>query len=43
MASQIPHKIDEKVQDMVPDTSSTGLISDTVKAQEAYNQKKGNK
>ena len=28
---------------MGPDTPSTGLISDTVKAQEAYNQKKGNK
>ena len=28
---------------MGPDTPSTGLISDTVKAQEAYNQKKSNK
>ena len=43
MASQLDHKIYEKVQDMGPDTPSTGLISDTVKAQEAYNQKKGNK
>ena len=43
MASQIPAKIYEKVQDMRPDSPSTGLISDTVRAQEAYNQKKGNK
>ena len=43
MASQLNPKIYEKVQNMGPDTPSTGLISDTVKAQEAYNQKKGNK
>ena len=43
MASQIPTKIYEKVQDMGPDTPSNGLISDTVRAQEAYNQKKGSK
>ena len=43
MASQLDYKIYEKVQDMGPDNPSTGLISDTVKAQEAYNQKKGTK
>ena len=42
MARQLNLKIYDKVQNMGHDTP-TGLISDTVKAQEAYDQKKGNK
>ena len=42
-AIQTPNKIYDQVFEIGPETSSTGFISETVKAQEAYNQKKNKK
>ena len=42
-ATQNPNKIYEQVSGVESKTSSTGFISETVKAQEAYSQKKKKK